>query len=92
MRIYIGAVIYAPIDDIFLLENLIDISEFSAEIKVSRQSSITPVFGEKFDFLKKLVVKKNGIVEKYFIDSVAEPMPLHRLNDDNWLNIVNCHR
>ena len=84
--------IYAPIDDIFLLENLIDISELSAEIKVSRQGSITPVFGEKFNFLKKLVVKKNGIVEKYFIDSVAEPMPLHRLNDDNWLKIVNCHR
>ena len=42
--------IYAPIDDIFLLENLVDISEFSIELEVSRQSSITPVFGEKFDF------------------------------------------
>ncbi len=31
-------------------------------------------------------------MEKYFIDSVAEPMPLYKLNDDNWLKIVNCHR
>lgn len=84
--------IYAPIDDIFLLENLVDISEFSIELEVSRQSSITPVFGEKFDFIKKLILYKNIIVEKYFIDSVAEPMPLYKLNDDNWLKIVNCHR
>lgn len=84
--------IYAPIDDIFLLENLIDISEFSVEIGVSKQSSITPVLGEKFNFIKNLILKKNSIVEKYFIDSVAEPMPLYKLNDDNWLKIVNCHR
>ncbi len=84
--------IYAPIDDIFLLENLIDISEFSVELTVSRQSSITPVFGEKFDFIKNLILRKNSIVENYFIDSVAESMPLYKLNDDNWLKIVNCHR
>lgn len=84
--------IYAPIDDIFLLENLIDISEFSAEIEISKQSSITPVLGEEFGFIKNLILKKNNIVEKYFIDSVAEPMPLYGLNDDNWLKIVNCHR
>lgn len=84
--------IYAPIEDIFLLENLIDISEFSIEIEVSRQSSITPVFGEKFDFIKNLILQKNSIIEKYFIDSVAEPMPLYRLNDDNWLKMVNYHR
>jgi hypothetical protein len=37
-------------------------------------------------------MKKNSIMEEYFIDSVAEPMPLYKLNDDNWLTIVNCHR
>lgn len=84
--------IYASIDDIFLLENLIDISEFNTEIEVSRQSSITPIFGNKFVFIQNLILKKNNIVEKYFIDSVAEPMPLYRLNDENWLKIVNCHR
>lgn len=84
--------IYASIDDIFLLDNPIDISEFNAEIMVSRQISITPVFGEKFELIKNLILKNNNIVEKYFIDSVSEPMPLYRLNDKNWLKIVNCHR
>lgn len=84
--------IYAPIEKIFLLENLIDISEFNIEIEISRQSSITPVLGEKFDFIKKLILRKNSTVEKYFTDSVAEPMPLYKLNDENWLKIVNYHR
>lgn len=44
--------IYAPIDDIFLLENPIDISEFNIEIDVSRQNSITSVLDEKFSFIK----------------------------------------
>ena len=74
------------------LENLIDISELKGEIEISRQSSITPVFGEKFVFIKNLILKKNNIVEEYFKDSVAEPMPLYKLNDDNWLKIVNAHR
>ena len=38
--------IYAPIDSIFLLETPIDISEFNQKIIISRQSSITPLFGE----------------------------------------------
>lgn len=44
------------------------LAELSVEIVISRQSSITPVFGEKFDFLKNLIVKENCIVEKYFIE------------------------
>lgn len=84
--------IFAPIDDIFLLENLIDMSEFGVEIEVSRQSSITPIFGKKFELIKKLILRRNNIVEEYLKNSVAEPMPLHKLNDDNWLEIVNCHR
>ena len=46
---------------IFLKKNLVDISEFSIELEVSRQSSITPVFGEKFDFIKKLILNCNAL-------------------------------
>ena len=53
--------IYAPIDNIFLLEKPIDISEFNTEITISMQSSITPLFGEQFTYLKKLILKKNQI-------------------------------
>lgn len=84
--------IYAQIDDVFLLEKPIDISEFNTVIMVSRQSSITPVFGEQFTFLKELILKKNPIVEDYFKESVAEPVPLTSINDANWLDVVNDYR
>lgn len=84
--------IFAPIDSIFLLEKPIDISEFSSEIKVSRQSAITSVSGDSFEFLKRIILKKNKIVESYFKDAVAEPMPLHNISEENWLAVVNKHR
>ena len=61
MRICIGEVIYMRQLMIFLKKNLVDISEFSIELEVSRQSSITPVFGEKFDFIKKLILNCNAL-------------------------------
>lgn len=84
--------IYAPIDSIFLLEQAIDISEFNSEILVSRQSSITPVFGKQFDFLKSIVIKKNKLVEQYFYDSIAQPIPLKAINETNWLQTANPYR
>ncbi len=84
--------IYAPLDSIFLLETPIDISEFNQKITVSRQSSITPLFGDDFEFIKKLILSKNSIVEDYLLNSVAEPMPLSKINDDNWITVVNKYR
>lgn len=84
--------IYAPIDSIFLLEKPIDISEFNSKIMISRQSAITSVSGDNFEFLKSLILKKNKIVESYLKEAVAEPMPLHNLSENNWLSIVNKHR
>ncbi len=84
--------IYAPIDSIFLLEKPIDISEINSQIKISRQSSITPVFGDDFDFLKSLILKKNKYVEDYFAESVAEPVPFSKLTDENWLDVLNQYR
>ena len=84
--------IYANINNVFLLEKPIDISEFNSVITVSRQSSITPVFGDQYNFLKSLVFQKNSIIEDYFINSIAEPVPLARVNDNNWLEVLNRYR
>ena len=84
--------IYAPIDSIFLLETPIDMSEFKQKITISGQSSITPLFGEDFEFIKNLILSKNAVVEDFLINSVAEPMPLSKINDENWIEIVNRHR
>ena len=84
--------IYAPINDIFLLENPIDISEFNSEILISRQSSITPVFGGQFTFLKNIITKKNKFVEEYFLNSIAEPIPLSKVTEENWITVLNKYR
>lgn len=84
--------LYAPIDSIFLLEKPIDMSDFDSLIMVSRQSSITPVFGKDFEYLKNLIIKRNKIIEYYLLDAIAEPIPLHKTNDKNWLDVVNKYR
>lgn len=45
--------IYAYINNLWLLPKPVDISEFRSFLKVSRQSSITPVLGNDFVSLKK---------------------------------------
>lgn len=84
--------IFAPIDSIFLLEKPIDISEFNSRISVSRQSSITSVSGDNFEYLKRVILKKNKVTEPYFEEAIAEPMPLHNITEENWLTVVNRHR
>lgn len=84
--------IFAPIDSIFLLHNPIDISEFNDFINISRQSAITPVFGERFDKLKSIVLKRNSVVELYFENSKADPVPLKDINETNWIRIANKYR
>lgn len=32
------------------------------------------------------------IVEPYFENAVADPLPLYKISDDNWLAVVNKHR
>lgn len=84
--------IYAPINSIFLLENPIDISQFNSKIMISRQSTITSVSGENFKYLKNLMLQNNKVIEPYFEEAIAEPMPLYMISEDNWLTVVNKHR
>lgn len=82
---------YAPIDKIYVLQNPIDISEFSNFIFLSRQSAITPVVGNDFERLKNLIATKNEI-PKYLKESAAIPLPLQKINAENWLEITKHYR
>ena len=82
--------IYAPIGDIYILQKPIHISEFNSFIFVSRQSSITPLFGDTFEQLKELVLKNNKIM--YLPDVHSCPMPLAKINADNWFSVANQYR
>jgi len=84
--------IYADIEIIWQLENPVDISEFRDFIQIAMQTAITPVFGDSFEQLKTLIISKNPDAPKYFLEAKATPMPLARINKDNWLDVANLYR
>lgn len=83
--------IYADVSDYYCLESPVDISEFNAFIQISSRSAITPVFGKEFNALKSLISSKN-IVPCYFEESVSMPLPLLKVNRDNWIQITSQYR
>ena len=85
-----GSRIYSNIE-VFVLEKPIDISDFNDFIFVSRQSGITPVFGKEYIRLKNLITSKNE-TPKQFKESVATPLPLTKINSENWLEITEEFR
>lgn len=85
-----GSRIYSRIE-VFVLETPIDISEFNDFIFISRQSGTTPIFGKEFIKLRDLITSKNETPE-YFLRSVATPLPLTKINSDNWLEITDEYR
>lgn len=86
-----GSRFYAPIDSICVLKHPIDIDEFSDFIFVSRQSAITPVVGGDFEHLKKIIMAKNEVPD-YFRESQAIPLPLQKINVENWLDVTREYR
>lgn len=82
---------YAPIDKIYVLQQPIDISEFSSFLPVSTRGAITPVVGSDFDRLKKIIASKNEI-PNYLKRSRAIPLPLQKINPENWLNVTQEYR
>ncbi|MBQ7569284.1 hypothetical protein IJT17_10855 [bacterium] len=84
--------IYAPIDSIFLLEKPIDISDFKDVIRITRDGTITPVFGNSFDYLKSSIIANNKDVREFFINASAQPIPFKDITKDNWLSVVNPYR
>ena len=86
-----GSRFYAKIDKIYVLEAPIDISEFSKFIVISRRSAITPVIGNDFERLKKIIMNQNK-VPKYFKEGRAIPLPLQKISQENWLEITQLYR
>lgn len=82
---------YAPIDRIFVLQQPIDISEFSDFLPVSTRGATTPVVGSDFDRLKKIICAKNEIPD-YLKKSRAIPLPLQKINPENWLDVTQEYR
>lgn len=69
--------VYAPINRIYVLQQPIDISEFSDFLPISTRGAITPVVGSDFDRLKRIIASKNN-TPQYLKESRAIPLPLKK--------------
>ncbi len=71
--------------DLFKLDKPVDISEFRSFIKISPQGAITPVYGEPYEKLKRIIRSKNKISKYlYFAFSHSTPFPHSLVNEQNW--------
>lgn len=84
--------IYADITDRWILDHPVDISEFRDFIQISRQGSITPVYGSAYEKLKELILAKNSGAPEYFLRSFAAPIPLAKIDSSNWLSVTYDYR
>lgn len=82
---------YADVVDCRLLEKPIPLNDFDTFIKLSCGGSITPVFGDGYIQLKKLIRSRNDIPE-YFDKSTAMLIPFKDINRDNWFEVSNKYR
>lgn len=82
---------YAEIGEICVLEEPIPIGQFSKFIQISRQSAITAVVGDSFSKLKKLIALQNAI-PSYLQESNAIPLPLNKINAENWIQLTQHFR
>ncbi len=78
--------VFCLVDDLFLLDYPIDISEFNGFITISRQSGITPVYSYRYNKLKELISRKNSVAE-YFRYSYSTPYPHSEVNEGNWMKL-----
>ena len=82
---------YAEINQICVLQHPIDMAEFSNFLHVSPHSAITPVVGDDFEHLKALIATYNK-VPSYLENSKAIPLPLAKINAENWLQVTKTYR
>ena len=84
--------VYAHIDKVRKLKNPIDIKDLKPlKIEISRESAITPLFDEEFRSLRTLIGKNNRL-PSYLVNCVARPIPLRKINKENWITVANDYR
>lgn len=76
--------VFGGIKDVHLLKTPISLEQFSQFIRISRQSSITPVLGDSFDKLRKIVENFN-VIPEYLKNSHITELPIKNTNMTNWI-------
>lgn len=84
--------IYAEIKGIHVLGNPIDISEFNEQILISRQSAITYLPNEQFDYLRNIIMSKNTQLPNYYQTCRIGDFALASLTNDNYMVVTKEYR
>ncbi len=84
--------IYSQFKDLFILDRCIPFERFKGFIEISKQSTITPVFGEEFKTLKQIILEYNKEVPNWFVECEADPIPLSKINMDNFMDVSGRYR
>ena len=77
---------WAKIEDVFIFHNMIHINRVSSFVNITRQASVTPLFGEAYVQLKEAIWEESDI-PVYYAESESVAMPLYKINSNNWLEI-----
>lgn len=91
-KLHYGNRIWANIEDIVLLKNPIDISEFNGFLKISRQSGITMIPFNEFEKLKEIILSKNNNLPVYFTKCKIGDYSLTKIDDKNFLTLTQNYR
>jgi hypothetical protein len=79
--------IFGMLKNIEILETPVGIKEFSSFISISKQSSVTSVFGESYTKLKEIIVSSNEVSEQ-FSATTSTLIPLKDIKDENFLSAI----
>lgn len=83
--------VFAEIGSMYAFENPLNVEECNEYLHISLVSGITPVDGDIFDRLKGKLKEKKSI-PTFLEEAKTTPLPLQRINDENWMTLSNDFR
>ena len=83
--------VYAKVNDIVILDQPLHYDQFKEKVPVSKGGSITPVYSDKYSFLKDQMSQMNTL-PGYILKSRSEPIRESHINRENWLEVAKNYR
>ena len=83
---YFRSRVHCDVNRLFLLNRPLDLVEFDNFAPLNRGGAITPVYGDRFERLKALIMDKN-LVSEYFRYRCSTPFPHNAVNSKNWIKL-----
>lgn len=82
---------FAEISHVFPLKRPVSYAEFKNVQKLSTAGAITPVYGEKYEFIKCLI-EQDTPLPHFILKSKSEPIRENMVNKNNWIEVAQNYR